>query len=294
MDEKFGGAAQQQISGPTALGTRLLSPKTSSSGSRWVSPHPYPPPLVAPKPAHRAPIFRSIDQDIPPVPPVPMILNVNTSQTVITGQPLATNIQPPAPAATRSLNNRQESPNEDFIPIMHNPFLDRVAPHPLSPAITSNIRTAVIAARAAPQTIVIPPTPSDDGFTPVTPTPISPILKRFQLTSRAPPLVQQPRDALGIPIGKKFLRSKSQGARARRAEEENQKIQKEREREERGGVEDGDGGDDNDDTTPLSPTGARDLLAKPARKTLWGAMIEGWWDLGLLERGKSLRRRGGR
>lgn len=71
-------------------------------------------------------------------------------------------------------------------------------------------------------------------------------------------------------MGKKFIRSKSK--RAPRDE------------------------DGEDDTTPLSPTSIRDVEAqttarpKPKRKTLWG-VIEGWWDLGLLERGKSLRRK---
>ncbi|KAI1205581.1 uncharacterized protein F4807DRAFT_442250 [Annulohypoxylon truncatum] len=125
---------------------------------------------------------------------------------------------------------------------------------------------------APPIAIVIPPTPSDDGFTPVTPTPASPRVKGFRL-SRAPPLPPSP-NALGIsvPAGKKFVRAQSMKAEICHVD---------------------------DDTTPLSPTSGQDLEAqmvtmtrpKPKRKTLWG-VIEGWWDLGLLERGKSLRRKG--
>lgn len=142
------------------------------------------------------------------------------------GYPSGGNIPRPPPAAAKS-SNPADSPNEDFITIGHRPSRDHINARvvPLPP-------------------IVIPPTPSDDGFDSI---------------SRAPPL---PRDALGIPIGKKFTRTKS-----RRVHHE-----------------------DDDDTTPLSPGRETQTVSKqrPKRKTLWG-VIEGWWDLGLLERGKSLR-----
>lgn len=129
-----------------------------------------------------------------------------------------------------------------------------------------------------PIAVVIPPTPSDDGFTPITPTPASPRIKGFRL-SRAPPLPSH--NALGItippPPHTKFARAKSMKAEICHVDDD----------------------DVDDEMTPLSPTRGRDLEAqmvtmtrpKPKRRTLWG-VIEGWWDLGLLERGKSLRRKG--
>jgi hypothetical protein len=94
-----------------------------------------------------------------------------------------------------------------------------------------------------------------------------------QKTARTPvPLPSSPRDALGIPISKiKLSRSKS-----------NKRV------------------DVDGDTEPLSPStpafasarGVEEGLqpAKPKRKTVWG-VLEGWWDLNLLERGKSMRRK---
>ncbi|KAI1374335.1 hypothetical protein F4677DRAFT_176709 [Hypoxylon crocopeplum] len=235
-----GFGSVQQISGPAALGTQLLAAKTPGPG-QWV-----PPPLPkAPEPTRRPPILRSIDEDIRPVPPPPVIVNANAGPTII-GRSLTSNKPAPPPAAVRSFDpSDSPSPNEDYIPIIHNPSLGPVH--------------ARARAGSPPPTVVIPPTPSDDGFTPVTPTPASPTLKGLRL-SRAPPL---PRDALGIPAGRKFVRSKSK------------RVQ----------IED-------DDSTPLSPTSPRNMEAKqkPKRKTLWG-VIEGWWDLGLLERSKSLRRK---
>ncbi|KAI0433889.1 hypothetical protein F5Y09DRAFT_31661 [Xylaria sp. FL1042] len=110
--------------------------------------------------------------------------------------------------------------------------------------------------------IVPPPSPSDGDFTPVTPSP-SPRSKGFKRIR----VSQLPRDALGIATAG-FTRKKSQRAV-----------------------------DEYDDTAPLSPpydAHAMDaqvaVKAKPKRKTLFG-LIEGWWDLGLLERGRSLRRK---
>ncbi|KAF3069717.1 hypothetical protein GL218_07831 [Daldinia childiae] len=233
----------QQNSGPTALGTRLLAAKGSD---RWIPP---------PQPARRPPIFRSVDEDTRPVRLPPVIVNANSGPTIFGGQPLGSNISAPAPvmiapSAARSLSSSGSS-EEDYIPIIHKPSHRSVSdkkrmPHP-------------------PIAVVIPPTPSDDGFTPITPTPASPKLKDYRL-SRVPPL---PRDALGIPVGRMLVRAKSR------------KVQIQHE---------------DDEATPLSPTRGRDLemqmaaKPKPKRKTLWG-VIEGWWDLGLLERGKSLRRK---
>ncbi|KAI1384337.1 uncharacterized protein F4822DRAFT_434272 [Hypoxylon trugodes] len=254
---KATSAPPKDIEGPTALGTRALTP---GPGLQWVPPPPLP---TAPEPARRPPILRSIDEDIRPVQTPPVIVHANSGPTTITGQPVSSNYLPvpPAPAvvppvATRSFD-ASGSPKEDFIPIAHQATIDHV-----------NARTKTV---PPPVAVVIPPTPSDDGFTPVTPTPASPRLKGFRL-SRAPPL---PRDALGIPIGtgKKLMRSKSRKVQICHVDD-----------------------DLDDDTTPLSPTNARDLEAqmtskpKPKRKTLWG-VIEGWWDLGLLERSKSLRRK---
>ncbi|KAI1772132.1 hypothetical protein F4818DRAFT_444758 [Hypoxylon cercidicola] len=218
----FAGTVQQ-ISGPTALGTRLLASKNPGPG-QWVAP---PPPTV-PEPARRPPILRSIDEDIRPVPAPPVFVNASAGHAIIMDHPSTSGIPRPPPAAARSFDPA-ESPKEDFITIVHQPSRDHID------------------ARMAPlPPNVIPPTPSDDGFSSI---------------SRAPPPL--PRDALGIPIGKMFTRSKS-----RRVHHED------------------------DDTTPLSPgietqTASRQ---RPKRKTLWG-VIEGWWDLGLLERGKSLRRK---
>ncbi|KAI0879810.1 uncharacterized protein GGS22DRAFT_198849 [Annulohypoxylon maeteangense] len=258
----FGPA--RQISGPTALGTRLLSAKDPELG-RWVPP----PHLATPKPARRPPILRSVDEDIRPVPPTSVVVhaNANAGPTIVTRQPPISNVPPPpAPAvlpltAARSFDPSNE-PKEDYIPIMHQKSLKNTDTNSKGKGKMPTLPIAV----------VIPPTPSDDGFTPITPTPASPRVKGFRL-SRAPPLPQSP-NALGIsvPTGKSFIRAKSMKAEICHVD---------------------------DETTPLSPTSGQDLQAqmvtmtrpKPKRKTLWG-VIEGWWDLGLLERGKSLRRKG--
>ncbi|KAK6948852.1 hypothetical protein Daesc_008923 [Daldinia eschscholtzii] len=232
----------KQYSRPTALGTRLLATK---GPDRWIPP---------PQPARRPPIIRQVDEDARSARMPHVVVNANSGPAIVTGQHLDSNINisAPAPAVVptdRSFNSFNSS--EDYIPIAHNPSYD---------GISGKKRGA-----HNPIAVAIPPTPSDDGFTPITPTPASPEVRDYRL-SRAPPL---PRDALGIPVGKFFARAKSN------------KVQIQYE---------------DDDAAPLSPKSGRDLEAqaitkpKPKRKTLWG-VIEGWWDLGLLERGKSLRRK---
>ncbi|KAI1864100.1 uncharacterized protein JN550_009120 [Neoarthrinium moseri] len=205
-------------------------------------------PSVPPQ-AQAAPILRSIDEDIQAVPPPPPMIYVHRASRgrSLTAQrkSLMMPIIPESPKTLGPPAQKAGSPTEDFIPIIHK-------------RVPQKIQTKF----ATP-----PSTPSDDGFTPITPAPsmFSPKLK-----TRAPPLIS-PRDALGIPISKikSLARSKSRN------------------------------GGDADDLEPLSPSVARDLNGlpvpvqskeKPKRRTVWG-IIDGWWDLGLLERGKSLRRK---
>ncbi|KAI0000235.1 hypothetical protein F4779DRAFT_622559 [Xylariaceae sp. FL0662B] len=220
-------------------------------------------------------------EDARRVPPPPIMVHATARAaappTIIVGRSLESDgnsrvstpapaIVPPAATMPRMpFDSPSSSPEEAFIPIMH-----RRAPAP----------TPIDTSAKAPPVIMppIPPTPSDDGFTPVTPTP-SPRLRGFRV-GRTPQLA---RDGLGIGIWipvSKFSRSRS-----RRAEV--------------GHVRAGEHGD----TTPLSPVsnngdGNLDVEAqtmtagrtRPKRRTLFG-VLEGWWDLGLLERGKSLRRK---
>ncbi|KAI1424471.1 hypothetical protein F5Y12DRAFT_715229 [Xylaria sp. FL1777] len=264
----FGAAPVQQISGPTALGTRLLSP---GFGSR------FPPPLSLPEASHRRPIVRGVhsggddDDDVHHAlaPPVTAAADNNTG---LTGRSLTVPIPPPRPVHTiappppspsppaaaviPSPLGSSHSPNEDYIPILHQPVLK----FKKTPAKT-------------PTLVVVPPPPPSEGgglTTPVTPSP-SPRSRGFRRIR----VSQLPRDALGIATAG-FARKKSQ-----RAVDEY--------------------GDD-DDTTPLSPpydTGDARMMAaqqhlgartKSMRKTLFG-VLEGWWDLGLLERGRSQRRK---
>lgn len=152
---------------------------------------------------------------------------------------------PPLPGGKGS----SSSPTEDFIPMIHK-------------RVPEKIRTRI----PTP-----PSTPSDDGFTPITPAP-SLFSPKSKGQGRAPPL-PSPRDALGIPVSKFTFLGRSKSRRAADA--------------------------DADDMEPLSPSVARDMdglplpvqaSEKPKRKTIWG-VLDGWWDLGLLERGKSLRRK---
>ncbi|KAI8628991.1 hypothetical protein F5Y19DRAFT_103722 [Xylariaceae sp. FL1651] len=180
------------------------------------------------------------------------MINANAGPTAIVGRSLTGPAPPPAHAAAMptpsppppaaSPIGSTHSPTEDFIPILHEP-------------VPKLGKTAV---KTPTLVVVPPPTPSDDGFTPVTPSPSR--LKGFKLARAS----QLPRDALGIATAT-FARKKSQRAV-----------------------------DEYDDITPLSPRDVEAQLApkvKPKRRTLFG-VLEGWWDLGLLERGKSLKRKG--
>lgn len=243
-----------------SLGTAALSRGPGAHPQLMTAP-------TAPERARTAPILRSIDEDVQPVPPVPMMMQGRSrgrspgrslTHSVISMPPIPeTPTQPRAllrarglapPSAPAIVPPKEEmpdmpavSPSDDFIPIMHQ-------------RVPTKIRTQV-----PPP----PPSPSDDGYTPITPAPTP--KPKFSL-SRGP---TSPRDALGIPVSKvMFGRSKSK--------------------------RDVDG-----DTEPLSPSEGLyrgvDTLpvpvqSKPKRKTVWG-VLDGWWDLGLLERGKSLRRK---
>jgi len=207
----------------------------------------------------------------------------NNTNVINRGRPLTTDptrlpppiitVQPPQPqqpfaamatatavADPSPTNSELLSPNDDFIPILHQPM----------PKLGST------PAKTPMLVIVPPPSPSDDsdGFTPVTP-PTPSRTKGFKL-ARASHFL--PRDALGIATT--FTRKRSQRAL--------------------GDYYDTD--DDNDDREPLSPQYQEQyqaqtmeaqlaVKAKPKRRTLFGVVLEGWWDLGLLERGKSLRRK---
>lgn len=237
------------------LGTSAIVHGTPASYPRLV----YVP--AAPQPTH-APVLRSIDEDIAPVPqPPPMVhsrsaprgrslarksvvmppipesplrpkIVITNNQTL--APPLAPPIVPPEERMPPMPPMPFDSPTEDFIPIIHQRIPERIRTRVPTP----------------------PPSPSDDGFTPVTP--VTPKARRLRF-SRTP---LSPREALS-----KFGRSRERVVEA-------------------------------DDLEPLSPSTPAHtaglplpIQAKPKRKTLWG-LVEGWWDLGLLERGKSLRRRG--
>ncbi|TRX95039.1 hypothetical protein FHL15_004124 [Xylaria flabelliformis] len=224
----FGVAPVQQISGPTALGTQILSPGV---GSR------FPPPFLLPQASYRRPV-RSVDEDvIHHVPTPPVTVNANNAGPM--GRSLTVSIPPPAPAhlappPAPSPHGSTDSPTEDYIPILHQP-----AP-----------RFGKAPAKTPTLVIVPPPSPSDDGFTPVTPSP-SPRLKGFKRIR----VSQLPRDALGIATAG-FSRKKSQRAL-----------------------------NEYDDTTPLSPPYDAQTMdaklavkVKPKRKTIL-SVLEGWWDL---------------
>ncbi|KAI0158225.1 hypothetical protein GGR57DRAFT_40001 [Xylariaceae sp. FL1272] len=184
-----------------------------------------------------------VDEEASRAPTPPLILNadapVNVGRSLTGPVPKQPSLLQPPPA---SPHGSSVSPTEDFIPILHQP-VPKLGDTP--------VKTPTLV-------IVPPPTPSDDGFTPVTPSATSPRLKAFRLARAS----QIPRDALGIATAG-FKRKKSQ-----RAVDEYEY----------------------EDNMPLSPQAPYTPKVKPARRTLFG-LIEGWWDLGLLERGKSLRRK---
>ncbi|KAK6076419.1 hypothetical protein SCUP234_07153 [Seiridium cupressi] len=241
------------ITGPLALSSRSLGTGTLQHGPAAAHPTLMPSPSAPLPSAQAAPIlnFRGIDEDIEAVPPPPPMIHVRPASRgrSLTAQrrSIMMPVIPESPKAPGPMAEKSTSPIEDFIPIIHK-------------RIPQKIQT---------RNLDVPPvSPSDDGFTPITPAPsmFSPKLK-----TKVPPL-PSPRDALGIPISKiKFLtRSKSKSSPV-----------------------------DSEDLEPLSPSVVRgadglpvpvQTKGKPKRRTVWG-MIEGWWDLGLLERGKSLRRK---
>lgn len=248
--------AVQQISGPTALGTRILSP---GIGSR------YTPPLSLPAASYRRPV-RAVygdgdddddDDNVYHVPTPPIMIRSNPNANDLTGRfltvpilpPPAAHITAPSPVLSSSspVSSSPHSPSSDYIPILHQP----VPKLGKTPAKT-------------PMLVIVPPPPPSsseaDGFTPVTPSP-SPRSRGFRRIR----VSQLPRDALGIATAG-FARMRSQRAV--------------------GGYDD----DDDDDREPLSPPYDAPAKAKTTRRTLFG-VLEGWWDLGLLERGKSLRRK---
>lgn len=271
------------ISGPLALSSTASPPRNLGTGTIRRVPvaavhHPtlITPPPGAPLPAaQKAPILRATDDNIPDVPvPPPMVYARRMSRGDRSASAQRKSAAMPviveSPRSTTAPHNRagpsvvvqppSSSPTEDFIPIIHKRIPQK---------INTNIPPP-------------PPIPSDndddDDYTPITPAP-SPYSPRAKGIKRAGPLLS-PRDALGIPISKFRLPGRSKSKRAAGASPE--------------------------DLEPLSPSvnpqgGAEGLLSvpdqprekQPKRRTVWG-IIDGWWDLGLLERGKSLRRKEGR
>ncbi|KAI0396437.1 hypothetical protein F5Y17DRAFT_102255 [Xylariaceae sp. FL0594] len=264
---------QMRISGPIALGTRLLlqapdnNNNTTSSGSSPGFGSRYPPPLALPRAAYRRPVVaRSLDDedvhdtdnhDVLPAPPVIIKMRKNPPPPIITIHPpppppplpITTD---PSPAAT---TNSLLSPNEESVPILHQPL----------PKLGS-------APAKQPILVIVPPLPSSssssssDGFTPLTPpTPSSP-RKKKRTTTRF-----RFCDALGITTTTTPIVSRMRSQRAYLDH------------------------DDEDETEPLSPPPQAQLAVKPTttkrKTTLFGVSLEGWWDLGLLERGRSLRRK---
>ncbi|KAI0020784.1 hypothetical protein F4780DRAFT_791393 [Xylariomycetidae sp. FL0641] len=172
-----------------------------------------------------------------------------------------TNSNTIAPATTivfgRSLTPaRAPSPTEAFIPIVHQTTL--APPQPRQP----------------PPLVVppVPPIPGDNhnndndeedddnnegAFTPITPASSSSSPQKWKGFKLNRASSHSPLDALGIYAARlKAGKSKTTPATA----------------------------GEFDDTSPLSPA-----TPKSPRKTFFG-VLEGWWDLGLLERGRSLRR----
>ena len=231
---------------------------------------------------------------VPPMPfsePDPTLRSVpgRATPTIVpstAAMPTMPTFSSPSPTSSDRSSDKSPSPTEAYIPIMHRRGPSAESPLPVLPALDTKTATATVAAATAPvpsknasaPRLRSPETPDSDadGFTPVTP---------GSATLKSPRGVRA-FDALGIPVlnaGRSILAR----ARSRKASV----VDPDRE--------------DFDDVTPLTPSpaspfsgpaGARDLEAagatrKTTRRTLFG-IIEGWWDLGLLERGKSLRRRG--
>lgn len=206
-----------------------------------------------------------------------------------------TTIVPPPPTSMPSRES-SSSPTEAFIPIMH-----RRVPSPPPPVVTTT--TTSSETTNTKTRIVIPPIPptpdsDDEGFTPVTPGSAGGVaVPRRNNTLKSPRSAggggMRAFDALGIPVVARGILGRVRSRKVTIVDPSKERYN--------------DYGDDDgfEDDVPLTPAGAqgRDLekggmsggdangSRKTMRRTLFG-LIEGWWDLGLLERGKSLRRKG--
>lgn len=212
-------------------------------------------PPTAPQSARHAPVLRAFDDDadlISPVPAPPIMIHTRARPG---GRSLTARqsavAMPPIPESPHAAPGA-----DDSIPAAHKRVPERIRTQGLAPPPRDDV--------------------DDDGFTPVTPaaaaaSPRSP-LRRWLSFGRQQLSPTSPRDALGIPVGKwKLGRNPSRRLAA---------------------------GGDADDLEPLSPqagvaAGLPVPVVQPAEKkrgTVWG-LIEGWWDLNLLEKSKSLRRK---
>ncbi|KAH7034592.1 uncharacterized protein B0I36DRAFT_316585 [Microdochium trichocladiopsis] len=180
------------------------------------------------------------------------------------------------------------------------------------PGLPARIDTSSSTQSASgPPASSLSPCSDDDGFTPVTPgtglgSATSPRTRRVGWGVAGAGSAGRdggssglsPRDALGIPLSK-ILRYAS--FRNQQQQQPQQQQQRQRPVNEKANVV-VDDDDEYEDVTPLTPrtpggapTAPAAAAARPqksVRQTLFG-LVEGWWDLGLLERGKSLRRGGG-
>ncbi|KAI1432855.1 hypothetical protein GGR50DRAFT_696657 [Xylaria sp. CBS 124048] len=190
---------------------------------------------------------RSLNDPLPPlpVPPVPPL-------------PPAVYLTAPQPAQTPY--DSHVSPVDDSVSILYTP-------------VPKLGKTSV----KTPTLVIVPPprAPSDDGFTPITPSP-SPRLKAFKRIRAS----QVPRDALGIATtGFAWRRSQRAVDECDTATTATPVMSS----------PDGDDDDDDDVSTVMDAQLA--IKVKPRRRTIF-EVLEGWWDLGLLDRSKSLKRKG--
>ncbi|KAI1492576.1 hypothetical protein F5X96DRAFT_691178 [Biscogniauxia mediterranea] len=246
-----------------ALGTRVLA------GTR------FPPPLAAPQASHRRPVPARVP--VPMQVPKIMITNTNSNAgpTIILDHSapresrdhLQIPLPPPPPPAVLVAPppvTVGEDEKEEYIPIIHKPANgeQEKEKRTLRPIIIPPVPASASASHNHGNAEDDNDDDDDDGpFTPITPL-VSPPVREHKT----------PRNALGIVPVSKFRRVRSMRAIIV-------------------------GGDEDEDEdaaaplTPLSPGEKGTKAMKPKRKTFFG-VLEGWWDLGLLERGKSLRRRG--
>ncbi|KAI1809779.1 hypothetical protein GGS20DRAFT_257771 [Poronia punctata] len=280
----------------TALGTRILSPKAS------VSNYPPPPSLTLPQATYRRPIINNnINNDNHhhqyqyhvPTPPI-TTTNNNNNKTGLAppprprpAPPLAlssilksprtpSSSQPHDPTGNPSPAATESSPNEEeFIPILHQPI----------PKLGSTpARTPIL--------VIVPPPPppppthirdrNNDNDLPTPSLSPSPSrTKGFKLARLSQ--FFPPRDALGISNNNNtntIPRKRSQRAFDDYHHDPHHDN-------------DDYGYGYDDDTEPLSPSPmmqAQLAISVKPRKTIMG-VLEGWWDLGLLERGKSFKRK---